>query len=385
MTEPGLIVIGSGPAGVGAAEAFRKHNSEMPVLLVSADAAVPYERPPLSKDFLRGDTDDVALHPMSWYSDHDIDLVRGVEVERVDPAGHFVVIDGDRHAFAALVLANGANPSPLPVAGGEHALQLRSLGDAERLRTAISDARSAVVVGAGFIGCEAAASLARRGVAVTLVAPQDVPQQKRLGAEAGQQLLKLVEAAGARYVGGVSVDAIHEGQAVQLDNGVTIDCEIVVAATGVVPQSGLAEAAGLDIDRSRIVAGPDMASSTPGIFAAGDVALAFNCAAGRRIAIEHWQDAADQGAIAGASAAGVDAEWDGVPGFWTTIGDCDVKYHAWGDGYQNSRLLSHDDGFTVWYDSNGATVGVLTLNADDDYDLGERLIKDGAPAPVPMR
>jgi 3-phenylpropionate/trans-cinnamate dioxygenase ferredoxin reductase component len=384
MTEPGLIVIGSGPAGVGAAEAFRKHNSELPVLLVSADAAVPYERPPLSKDFLRGDTDDVALHPLSWYSDHDIDLVRGVRVERVDPAGHFVVIDGDRHAFAALVLANGADPSPLPVAGGEHALQLRSLGDAERLRTASSDASAAVVVGAGFIGCETAASLARRGVAVTLVAPEDVPQQQRLGTEAGQQLLKLVEAAGVRYVGGVSVDAIHEGQAVQLDNGVTIDCDIVVAATGVVPQSGLAEAAGLDIDQSRIVAGPDMASSAPGIFAAGDVALAFNCAAGRRIAIEHWQDAADQGAIAGASAAGVDAEWDGVPGFWTTIGDCDVKYHAWGDGYQNSRLLSHDDGFTVWYDNNGATVGVLTLNADDDYDLGERLIKDGAPAPVPM-
>ena len=107
--------------------------------------------------------------------------------------------------------------------------------------------------------------------------------------------------------------------------------------------------------------------------------------AGRRIAVEHWQDAADQGAVAGASAAGVDAEWNGVPGFWTTIGDSDVKYHAWGDGYQDSRMLHRDDGFTVWYESGGATVGVLTLNADDDYGLGERLIKEGAPAPVPMR
>ena len=385
MGEPGLIVIGSGPAGLGAAEAFRKYNSDLPVLLVSADPAVPYERPPLSKDFLRGDTDDVALYPISWYSDHEIELVRGVEVNRVDPAGHFVVINGDRHPFAALVLANGAVPSPLPVAGGEHALQLRSLADAERLRTASSNARSAVVVGAGFIGCEAAASLARRGVAVTLVAPQDVPQQKRLGAEAGKRLLKLVETAGARYVGGVSVDALHEGTAVRLDNGVTIDCDVVLAATGVVPQCALAEAAGLDIEQSRIVVGPDMASSAPGIFAAGDVALAYNSSAGRRIAVEHWQDAADQGAVAGASAAGVDAEWDGVPGFWTTIGDSDVKYHAWGDGYQDSRMLHRDDGFTVWYESGGATVGVLTLDADDDYDLGERLIKDGAPAPVPMR
>jgi len=125
-----------------------------------------------------------------------------------------------------------------------------------------------------------------------------------------------------------------------------------------------------------------MTTSAPNIFAAGDVALASNTTARRRIATEHWQDAADQGAIAGASAAGVTAEWDSVPGFWTTIGDSDVKYHAWGDGYQTSRLLLHDDGFTVWYESDGATVGVLTLNADDNYDLGERLIKEGRPAPM---
>jgi 3-phenylpropionate/trans-cinnamate dioxygenase ferredoxin reductase component len=385
MTGPGLIVIGSGPAGLGAAAAFRKHNTDLPVLLVSADPAVPYERPPLSKDFLRGETDEVALHPRSWYADHDIELVTGVEVDRVDPAGHFVVIDGHRRPYAALVLATGAKPSPLPVAGGEHALQLRSLADAERLRTASSGAQSAVVIGAGFIGCEAAASLAHRGVAVTLVAPEGVPQRERLGAEAGEQLLRLVEAAGARYVGGVSVDAVHDGPAVRLDNGVTIDCDVVLAATGVVPQSDLAEAAGLDIGQSRVVVGSDMATSAPGIFAVGDVALAYNTSAGRRIAVEHWQDAADHGAVAGTAAAGVDAGWDGVPGFWTTIGDADVKYHAWGDGYQNSRMLLRDGGFTVWYERDGATVGVLTLNADDDYDMGERLIKDGAPVPVPMR
>ncbi len=385
MTEPGLIVIGSGPAGVGAAEAFRKHNSTLPVRLISADPAVPYERPPLSKDFLRGDTDDVALHPLSWFSDREIELVRGVQVDRIDPADGFVVIDGERHFYTALVLATGAAPSPLPVAGGEQALVLRSLSDAERLRAASSDARSAVVVGGGFIGCEAAASLARRGTSVTLVAPQDVPQEKRLGVEAGEQLLRLVEKAGVRYVGGVSVEGIHEGTSVQLDSGVTIDCDLVLAATGVAPNIGPAEAAGLDIRQSRVAVGADMATSAPNVFAAGDVALAYNTSAGRRIAIEHWQDAADQGAIAGASAAGIDAEWDGVPGFWTTIGDSDVKYHAWGDGYESSRLLQRDDGFTVWYERGGATVGVLTLNSDDDYELGERLVKEGAPAPVPMR
>jgi NADPH-dependent 2,4-dienoyl-CoA reductase/sulfur reductase-like enzyme len=384
MTEPELIVIGSGPAGVGAAEAFRAHNSTLPVRLISADPALPYERPPLSKDFLRGETDDVALHPRSWFADRGIELMQGVELDRIDAEAGFVVVDGEPHTYHALILAAGATPSPLPVTGGERALQLRSLSDAERLRTAGSKARSAVVVGAGFIGCEAAASLARRGVSVTLVAPQDVPQEKRLGREAGEQLLRLVEEAGVRYVGGVSVDAIHDG-AVQLDRDVSIECDLVLAATGVAPNSGAAEAAGLNIEQSRVVVGAGMVTSAPNIFAAGDVALAYNRTAGRRIATEHWQDAADQGAIAGASAAGVDAQWDGVPGFWTSIGDGDVKYHSWGDGYESSRLLRHDDGFTVWYERGGVTVGVLTLNADDDYDLGERLIKEGSPAPVGTR
>jgi 3-phenylpropionate/trans-cinnamate dioxygenase ferredoxin reductase component len=385
MTEPGLIVIGSGPAGVGAAEAFRTHNSTLPVRLISADPAPPYERPPLSKDFLRGETDDVALHPRSWFAERNIELVQGVELDRIDPGDGIAVIDGVRYSYTALVLATGATPAPLPVAGGERALQLRSLSDAQRLRTAGSNAQTAVVVGAGFIGCEAAASLARRGASVTLVAPQHVPQEKRLGKDAGEQLLRLVKDAGVHYVGGVSVDAIHDGSVVQLDSGMSIECDLVLAATGVVPNSGAAEAAGLDIEQSRVVVGADMVTSAPNIFAAGDVALAHNRTAGRRIATEHWQDAADQGAIAGASAAGVDAEWDGVPGFWTSIGDSDVKYHSWGAGYDSSRLLRHDDGFTVWYERARVTVGVLTLNADDDYDLGERLIKEGSPAPVGMR
>ena len=276
MTEPGLIVIGSGPAGVGAAEAFRTHNSTLPVRLISADPALPYERPPLSKDFLRGETDDVALHPRSWFAERNIELVQGVELDRIDPGDGIAVIDGVRYSYTALVLATGATPAPLPVAGGEQALQLRSLSDAQRLRTAGSNAQTAVVVGAGFIGCEAAASLARRGVSVTLVAPQDVPQEKRLGKDAGEQLLRLVKDAGVHYVGGVSVDAIHDGSVVQLDSGMSIECDLVLAATGVVPNSGAAEAAGLDIEQSRVVVGADMVTSAPNIFAAGDVALAHN-------------------------------------------------------------------------------------------------------------
>lgn len=217
---------------------------------------------------------------------------------------------------------------------GEHAYQLRSLADAQRLRDAGVGSQSAVVIGAGFIGCEAAASLALRGVSVTLVAPNAAPQDKRLGLDAGERLRGLVTATGARYVGGVSVEEIRHG-AVRLDNGVTIDCDLVLAATGVRPQGALADEAGLRMTDSRIVAGADMRTSAPDALAAGE------------------------------------------------IGDAAVKYHAWGDGYDRSRLVDHGDGFTAWYERNGATVGVLTLNADDDYERGETLIKNGQPVCVP--
>ena len=383
MAQPGLIVIGSGPAGVNAAEAFRAHNGDLPVHILTADSDLPYERPPLSKDYLRGGSEDVQLHPVRWYDDRSIELINNLHVERIDLPSRTVVAGDIRFDYAAVVLACGAMPAALSVPGGESAMQLRSLTDARRLRQATGDADSAVVIGAGFIGCEAATSLARRGVAVTLVAPQSVPQEKRLGAEAGERLRRLVEDTEVRYVGDVSVEEIHD-HAVRLNNGVTIDCELILAATGVRTRTELAETAGLDMHNSRIVVGADMQTSAPHIYAAGDVALAHNTAARRALAVEHWQDAVDQGAIAGTSAAGVDAKWDTVPGFWTTIGETTVKYHAWGDGYQRSRLLERDDGFTVWYEADGTAVGVLTCNADDDYELGGRLIEAGQPAPVPM-
>ncbi|OBG73785.1 MULTISPECIES: NAD(P)/FAD-dependent oxidoreductase [unclassified Mycobacterium] len=383
MTEPGLIIVGSGPAGVAAAEAFREHDAHTPVRILSADTDLPYARPPLSKEYLRGETDDVELHPAGWFAEQAIHFEPGAAVDRLDVGERAVYAAGRRYGFDALVLACGAAPSAPPVPGGERALLLRSLADARALRGATGGAASAVVIGSGFIGCEAAASLAGRGVSTTLVAPSRLPQERRLGPQAAERLRDLITAAGARHVGGARVQEITDA-GVRLDNGVTIDCDLVLAATGVAPQSGLAAAAGLEVRESRIVVGADMATAAPGIYAAGDVALATNATAGRPVAVEHWQDAVDQGTVAGARAAGRDAKWDAVPGFWTTIGDATLKYHAWGDGYERSRLQERGDGFTVWYDSGNTLVGVLTFNADDDYDLGERLIAERRPAPIPL-
>ncbi len=384
MSQSGVVIVGSGPCGVAAAEAFREHDADAPVRIVSADIDPPYARPPLSKEFLRGETDDVELHPARWFGDRAIDLIGGARVDRLDLADRAVFAGNQRYGYDTLILACGAAPVIPPFPGGERALLLRSLADANRLRTAAEKASSAVVIGSGFIGCEAAASLARLGIPVTIVAPSELPQQKRLGSEAAARLRDFVSDAGARHVGGVTVEEITE-VGVRLNNGVTIDCDLVLAATGVAPQSRIAAEAGLKVHESRVVVGSDMATAVPGVYAAGDVALAHHEVAGRPVATEHWQDADDQGSTAGACAAGQQMKWDAVPGFWTTIGDATLKYHAWGDGYERSRMLDHgDDSFTVWYDSANTVVGVLTYNADDDYDLGERLIAERRPAPVPM-
>lgn len=383
MKQPGLIIVGSGPTGVAAAESFRENDTDTPVRIFTADIDPPYARPPLSKEYLRGETDDVELHPARWFGDRSIDLVGGVRIDRLDLAERAVFAGDQRYGYDTLILACGAAPVTPPFPGGERALLLRSLADANTLRTAAENASSAVVIGSGFIGCEAAASLAKRGISVTIVAPSELPQEKRLGREAAARLRDLVCDAGARHVGGVTVQEITEA-GVRLDNGVTIDCDLVLAATGVAPQSRIAAEAGLQVRESRVVVGSDMATAVPGVYAAGDVALAHHEIAGRQVATEHWQDATDQGTVAGCCVAGHRSKWDAVPGFWTSVGDATLKYHAWGDGYERSRMLDHGDSFTVWYESGNAVVGVLTYNADDDYDLGERLIAEGRPAPVPM-
>ncbi|MBF9319001.1 NAD(P)/FAD-dependent oxidoreductase [Mycobacteroides chelonae] len=384
MSEPGLIIAGSGPAGVAAAESFREHNASAPVQILTADPDSPYERPPLSKQYLRRQTDDVILHPPSWYDERAIELISSTAIDRIDVDDRAVYAGEQRYDFRSLILASGAAPSPLSVPGGHHALLLRSLTDATVLRDAADTADSAVVVGAGFIGCEDAASLSLRGMSVTLVAPESLPQEARLGREAGERLRDLVTAAGVHYIGGVEVEEIT-GKGVRLNTGVTVAGDLTLAATGVTPQSRLATKAGIRVEDSRIVVGADMRTSASGVYAAGDVTRAWNAVAGRYLTVEHWQDAIDQGSVAGASAAGHKAIWDAVPGFWTTIGEATVKYHAWGDGYEDSRMISSTEGFTVWYEANAATVGVLTYNADDDYELGRQLIAEGRPAPTAAR
>lgn len=389
--DTALLVIGSGPAGVAAAESYRDHGGRGRVVVATPEDHQPYWRPPLSKDFLRGGSDlpDIALRPDTFYEDNDVEVHTGTEIVRLRPGDREAESrTGDIIRYENAVIATGASPMPLPAEGGETVPTLRSVADSDALRSWAARASSALVIGGGFIGCEAAASLAARGVTTTVVGPDQVPQHRRLGPDAGARFAAILDDAGVRYSGGAHVDSVRgrvgEGFAAQLDSGVTLDIDLVLAATGISPRSRLADVAGLSMRSGRIAVDASMRTSAPHLFAAGDVAAAMNATAERVIPTEHWQDAEDQGRIAGAAAAGTAARWDAVPGFWTEIGDQTMKYSAWGDGHSSAVPVFHDGGgLTVWYaDDRGRAVGVLTHDCDDDYDRGGDLVARGAPIPV---
>ena len=352
-----LVIAGGGPAALATARAYREAGGDGDVTLVTPEAMIPYNRPPLSKDFLRGEADeaDLPIEPAEWYAEHGVeirtDLVTAIR-------GHEAVLRDETLRFDACVIATGSTPTRLPVPGAEKALLLRSLADARVLRAEAEQAKEATVIGSGFIGCEAAASLAMRGLKVTLQTDEAIPHAARLGEEAGRRIAGFLEEYGVTLRLGQPVQAIPEG--------------LVLMAAGVRPSW----------EGERVTVDAQMASAHPGIYAAGDVAFAHNASAGRHLEVEHWGEALNMGAVAGRTIAGEDAQWDVAPGFWTTIGEHTVKYVAWGDGFDEIRTVDHGGGaWTIWYGARGVTVGVLTHERDEDYERGRTLIETGAALP----
>jgi NADPH-dependent 2,4-dienoyl-CoA reductase/sulfur reductase-like enzyme len=380
-----LLIVGGGPAGLAAARGYRDAGGDGDVTIITPELAVPYTRPALSKDYLRGETDDAELpiEDEAWYENQGVDVRLGAEAETLDPDAKTLLLgNGDALSYDACVIATGAEPSVLPVPGAteEWVLLLRSLATARVLRDRAEQAKSAIVVGSGFIGCEAAASLALRGIETTLVSDEEIPHAKRLGPEAGRRIQAWLEEIGIDLRLGAGVEAFG-GHSVVAD-GQELPADLILTACGVEPRAGLAESAGIEVRDGRIVVDARMRTSAADVYAAGDVVLAHNPSAGRHLAVEHWGEALNMGEIAGRNVAGESAQWDVAPGFWSTIGDHTLKYAAWGDGYDEARLVDHGGGaFTVWYGQNGTTVGVLAHERDDDYEAGKDRVEKGEPLP----
>ena len=317
MAAPGFLAIGSGPAGVSAAETFRRRHPHIPVRILSADPALPYAKPPLNKEFLGGGHTNLDLHSAGWFARHDIDLLLGVTVERIDvDAQEVVTVGGARYPYWHLVVASGSAAVPLGVPGGGAAQPLRSFADAVALRMAARYADTAVVIGGGLIGCETASCLTRLGLTTTLVFPEAAPLCRRFGMDVGLRVADMLTDAGVRVVADAIVDTVGD-TGVTLATGDTVNGDVVVAATGVRPDIQLATEAGLATEGGRVVVDERMRTSVRNIYAAGDVAMAHNVAAGRPVISEHWRDAAQQGLVAGLTAAGAKAVWNKIPGYST--------------------------------------------------------------------
>ncbi len=383
--EYALLAIGGGPAGLSAVRSFREAGGEGPVALVTDERRIPYNRPPLSKELLRGETgeQEIALEDETWFAEHAVGLVGGLAVE-IDVAERAVTLSGGRRLrYAHCLLATGAEPTRLDVPGCDDpgVRVLRSLDDLRDLRRRLDRQLRLVVIGSGFIGCEIAASLRTLGHAVVLTSDEPAPNQRRLGPQAASEIAGWLQQLGVELVLGAELTGIERlGNSLEAHVGDRrLTGELIVMATGVRPRSELAASAGLELDAGAIPVDAAMRTDAPGLLAAGDVCAADNRAAGRRLRVEHWGDALSQGAIAGRTAAGADGVWNDVPGFWSTIGGRTLKYAAWGDGYDELRFAPGDDGaFAVDYGRDGQLVGVLSHKRDDAYERGRDLIAEGA-------
>ena len=382
--EEHLVIVGGGPAGLATARAYRQNGGRARATLLSSEPYAPYNRPPLTKEYLRGEAspEDLPLESDGWYGENDVELRLSVAVATLDRNKQTVELDdGEVLAYDACVLATGSEPIRIPVPGADdpEVLVMRTLENSRRLQGRVGEDAKAAVVGSGFIGCEAAASLALRGADVTLISLEESPQRERLGREVGERIEGWLRGYGVDLRLGTNLQGIERsgsGYELSVDSDGTISAGTVVFGTGVAPRTGLAEGAGLEVDGG-VVTDSSMRTSAPGIFAVGDIARAYNESAGRHLSVEHWGDALEHGRIAGTVISGGDAAWGMAPGFWSTIGENTLKYWAWGDGWDEQLFEDKGEAFTVWYGKEGTLVGVLSHNTDDDYERGREPIERG--------
>jgi NADPH-dependent 2,4-dienoyl-CoA reductase/sulfur reductase-like enzyme/nitrite reductase/ring-hydroxylating ferredoxin subunit len=365
-----IVIVGGGAAGFAAAEMLRRHGFGGSIAMYSSDSAAPVDRPNLSKDYLAGSApeDWLPLRPDSFYAENDIDLHLNTEVTGIDTKKRDIVAGGKTVAFDRLLLATGAEPVRLGIPGADlpHIHTLRSLADSRAIIDLTKTARRAVVIGASFIGLEAAASLRTRNLEVHVVAPEERPMERVLGPQMGDFVRALHEEHGVVFHLRDTVTAI-DAKLATLKSGGTIEADLVVVGVGVRPRLALAEQAGLTIDRGLKVSAT-LETSAPSIYAAGDIARWPDPYSGQNIRVEHWVVAERQGQTAAMNMLGHDERFDAVPFFWSQHYDIPINYvgHAerWDTIDIDGDIKAKD--CLLRYKSGGRVLAVSSIFRDID-------------------
>jgi 3-phenylpropionate/trans-cinnamate dioxygenase ferredoxin reductase component len=386
------VIVGASLAGARAARTLRDEGFEGPVILIGAEEEIPYERPPLSKDYLMGKhgRDKLYVQPRDWYAEHRVDLRLGTTVTGLDPASHEVALaGGERVPYSQVLLTTGSSPRRLTVPGADlpGVMYLRFVGDSDQIRASFERASRVAVIGAGWIGLETAAAARTAGADVTVLETAELPLLRVLGREVAEVFAKLHADNGVDQRFGVQVAEITgaPGRAtgVRLADGTQIDADVVVVGIGITPNVQLASAAGLTVDNG-VVTDARLRTSDPDVFAAGDVANAFHPLIGKHIRVEHWANALHQPVAAAKAMLGQDVSYDRVPYFYTDQYDLGMEYAGYVEpgGYEQVVFRGDVPGrefIAFWLGSDDRVLAGMNVNIWDVNDAISAIVRSGKP------
>ena len=391
MSGQTFIIVGASLAGAKAAEELRGRGFDGHVVLIGAEPDRPYERPPLTKDYLRGESprEKGYVHDANFYTDHEIELLTSTTVATLDPgASRITLADGRELGFDRLLLTTGAEPRRISVPGADLAgvHYLRSLADCDQLRDRIDAGGHAVVVGAGWIGSEFAASARQRGLQVTVIDPLALPNERIFGPEIGAFYRDVHAQQGVELLLGDGVESFEGDGAVsrvRTAGGRAVDCDFVVVGIGVLPRVELAEDAGLAVDNG-VVVDERLQTSVPNVFAAGDIARASHPFFGERIRVEHWANALNQGPAAARAMLGEPVSFDRIPYFFSDQYDVGMEYSGYAPHWDKVVFRGNrDDGeFIAFWLQDDHVIAGMNVNVWDVNEHVQALIRSGQAVDV---
>ncbi|MEV1168644.1 FAD-dependent oxidoreductase [Nonomuraea sp. NPDC049784] len=370
------VIVGAGLAGAKAAQTLREEGFDGEIVLIGAEPERPYERPPLSKEYLQGksERDKIFVHAPEWYADNGVDLRLGTRVTRIEPDHHLVRLgDGSRQPYDKLLITTGATPRRLP--GPAH--YLRTVQDSEALKERFATAGSVLIVGASWIGLETAAAARAAGCEVTVVEPEPTALNRALGHELGDLFARLHAGKGVDLRFGTAAAEITD-TGVRLSSGERLAADLVVVGIGAVPEVGLAREAGLDVGQG-ILTDAALRTSHPDVFAAGDVAEPFHPLYGRRLRVEHWANALHGGPAAARSMLGQDVVYDLIPYFYTDQYELGMEFSGDIEGYDEIVYRGEPASleFIAYWLRGGRVIAGMNVNTWDVVDEIQELIRSG--------
>ena len=381
------LLIGGGMASAHCAAELRRRGAEGSVLLVGREPEPPYERPPLSKEYLRGDATraDAHVNPVGWYEENEVELMSGANVMSLDIEGRTAKLQGGEEVgFGKALLGTGAVVNILRAEGAENEgiHYLRAFGNSDAIRADAEAAEHVVLIGGSYIGTEVAASLTAIGVDCTIVMMEDIALSRTFGNDAGRWFQQKLEDNGVRVHGGEELEAFEgDGRvkAVITKSGRAIECDAVIVGAGVRADTMLAQRAGLDIENG-VLCDAKLQTSAEGVYAAGDCCSYESVVHGRRLRVEHWDVAMQQGMHVARNMLGEDSDYEVVPYFFSDIADWASLEYVGPAADWDQEVWRGDRGageFSLWYLKDGRVAGALSVGRSEDLAEARRMLADG--------